>query len=68
VSESGRTLRLDADWLIAFAGRSYQITYETPKSESLQLFYLGERTYDHIIFFPTKIKGARKTGEPDNLL
>ena len=30
----------------------------TPKSEGLSLFRLGERTYDHVIFFPTKAKGA----------
>jgi hypothetical protein len=38
-------------------GRGFQLSFETPKSESLNLFHLGERTYDHIIFFPIKTKG-----------
>ncbi|OBS26215.1 hypothetical protein FPOA_00156 [Fusarium poae] len=37
--------------------RGYQITYESPKTESLALFLHGERTYDHLVFLPTKIKG-----------
>ncbi|KAK8075027.1 dolichyl-diphosphooligosaccharide-protein glycosyltransferase 48kD subunit [Apiospora hydei] len=38
-------------------GRGFEVTYETPKSDSLSLFHLGERSYDHILFFPTKAKG-----------
>jgi oligosaccharyltransferase complex subunit beta len=38
--------------------RGYQITYESPKTESLALFLHGERTYDHLVFLPTKIKGS----------
>ncbi|KAK6087758.1 dolichyl-diphosphooligosaccharide-protein glycosyltransferase 48kD subunit [Seiridium cupressi] len=37
--------------------RGFQITYETPKSETLNLFRLGEREYDHLLFLPTKVKG-----------
>ncbi|KAL0937468.1 dolichyl-diphosphooligosaccharide-protein glycosyltransferase 48kD subunit [Colletotrichum truncatum] len=37
--------------------RGYTISYESPKSESLQLFKLGERVYDHVLLFPSKIKG-----------
>jgi oligosaccharyltransferase complex subunit beta len=49
-------------------GRGYQITYETPKSESLTLFHLGERTYDHAIFFPTKVKGLGPNLTPNILI
>lgn len=38
-------------------GRGFKVSYETPKSEGLSLFRLGERAYDHLIFFPTKSKG-----------
>lgn len=41
--------------------RGFKITYETPKSDSLSLFRLGERTYDHVIFFPSKVKGRFTT-------
>jgi len=38
--------------------RGFRISFETPKSESVALFQLGERAYDHALFFPTKAKGA----------
>ena len=37
--------------------RGFDIAYETPKSESVNLFHLGEKTYDHVLLLPTKIKG-----------
>lgn len=40
------------------AARGFDITYETPRSEKLGLFHLGERKYDHLVFFPTKVKGT----------
>ncbi|KAI1852045.1 hypothetical protein JX265_008150 [Neoarthrinium moseri] len=49
-------------------GRGYKITYETPKSESLSLFKLGEREYDHIVFLPTKAKGLGPSLTPAILL
>jgi oligosaccharyltransferase complex subunit beta len=49
-------------------GRGYQITYETPKSESVALFHLGQRTYDHVVFFPTKVKGLGPNLTPQILL
>jgi oligosaccharyltransferase complex subunit beta len=58
------TVRLEHKKLMLVTGRSYQITYETPKSESLQLFHLGERTYDHIVFLPTKVKGTQMRSRP----
>lgn len=42
-------------------GRGFKITFETPKSESVSLFHLGERSYDHVIFFPTRSKGTYTT-------
>ncbi len=38
--------------------RGFDINYETPRSEKLSLFDLGERKYDHLIFLPTKVKGT----------
>lgn len=37
--------------------RGMSITYETPKSEDLALFKHGERSYDHVLFLPSKVKG-----------
>ncbi|KAK4187267.1 putative Dolichyl-diphosphooligosaccharide--protein glycosyltransferase 48 kDa subunit precursor [Podospora australis] len=49
-------------------GRGFQLTFETPKSESLALFKLGERVYDHVIFFPTKTKGLGPNLTPNILV
>ncbi|KAH8662220.1 dolichyl-diphosphooligosaccharide-protein glycosyltransferase 48kD subunit [Xylariales sp. PMI_506] len=49
-------------------GRGFQITYETPKSSTLNLFSLGEREYDHIIFLPTKVKGLGPNLTPSILV
>ncbi|OLN96674.1 Dolichyl-diphosphooligosaccharide-protein glycosyltransferase subunit wbp1 [Colletotrichum chlorophyti] len=48
--------------------RGFTITYETPKSDSLQLFKLGERVYDHVLLFPSKIKGLGPNLTPNILL
>lgn len=47
-----------ADW--RYAARGFDITYETPKSENVKLFNLGERNYDHVVFLPTKVKGTKQ--------
>ncbi|KAJ8122128.1 hypothetical protein ONZ43_g1599 [Nemania bipapillata] len=49
-------------------GRGFDITYETPKSESLRLFHLGERSYDHVLLLPTKSKGLGPNLTPSILL
>ncbi|KAJ9155713.1 Dolichyl-diphosphooligosaccharide--protein glycosyltransferase subunit WBP1 [Pleurostoma richardsiae] len=38
-------------------GRGFKLSHATPKMESLSLFHLGERVFDHVIIFPTKAKG-----------
>jgi hypothetical protein len=43
--------------IVVTTGRGFDIAYETPKSESLSLFHLGERSYDHVLLLPTKSKG-----------
>jgi oligosaccharyltransferase complex subunit beta len=50
------------------SGRGYDITYETPRSEELALFRLGEKNYDHILFLPTKIKGLGPNLTPNILV
>ncbi|KAK3991178.1 Dolichyl-diphosphooligosaccharide--protein glycosyltransferase subunit wbp1 [Cladorrhinum sp. PSN332] len=50
------------------ASRGFELTFETPKSESLALFHLGERKYDHVIFFPTKTKGLGPNLTPNILV
>ncbi|KAI2637767.1 Dolichyl-diphosphooligosaccharide-protein glycosyltransferase 48kDa subunit [Hypomontagnella submonticulosa] len=49
-------------------GRGFQVNYETPKSEGLNLFHLGERSYDHVLFLPTKSKGLGPNLTPKILL
>ncbi|KAI1738207.1 Dolichyl-diphosphooligosaccharide--protein glycosyltransferase subunit WBP1 [Xylaria scruposa] len=49
-------------------GRGFDIAYETPKSDSLRLFHLGERSYDHVLLFPTKSKGLGPNLTPNILL
>ncbi|EJT70693.1 dolichyl-di-phosphooligosaccharide-protein glycotransferase [Gaeumannomyces tritici R3-111a-1] len=78
VSSSGSRLLVvlddvaDKDKYSKFLGdltsRGFDITYSTPKAESLQLFRLGQRTYDHAIFFPTKVKGLGPNLTPNTLL
>ncbi|KAG9237928.1 dolichyl-diphosphooligosaccharide--protein glycosyltransferas-like protein 48 kDa subunit [Amylocarpus encephaloides] len=48
--------------------RGYKITYESPKSETVALFRLGERAYDHLLVLPTKSKGLGKQLTPKFLL
>ncbi|KAI1379002.1 Dolichyl-diphosphooligosaccharide-protein glycosyltransferase 48kDa subunit [Hypoxylon crocopeplum] len=49
-------------------GRGFQVSYETPKSEGLSLFHLGEKSYDHVLFLPTKSKGLGPNLTPKILL
>ncbi|KAI1141105.1 Dolichyl-diphosphooligosaccharide-protein glycosyltransferase 48kDa subunit [Hypoxylon sp. FL0543] len=49
-------------------GRGFQVNYETPKSEGLSLFHLGEKSYDHVLFLPTKAKGLGPNLTPKILL
>ncbi|KAI1815406.1 Dolichyl-diphosphooligosaccharide--protein glycosyltransferase subunit WBP1 [Poronia punctata] len=49
-------------------GRGFEIDYETPKSEGLRLFHLGERSYDHLLLLPTKSKGLGPNLTPNILL
>ncbi|KAH7208139.1 Dolichyl-diphosphooligosaccharide--protein glycosyltransferase subunit WBP1 [Fusarium oxysporum] len=48
--------------------RGYDITYETPKSDDLTLFKYGERSYDHLVFLPTKIKGLGPNLTPNAIV
>ncbi|KAL6866484.1 oligosaccharyl transferase glycoprotein complex, beta subunit [Amphichorda felina] len=50
------------------AARGYEITYDTPRSDDLKLFHLGERTYDHLVFLPTKVKALGPKLTPNILV
>jgi oligosaccharyltransferase complex subunit beta len=43
--------------IYAATERGFKITFESPKSESVALFELGERAYDHLLILPPKSKG-----------
>lgn len=49
-------------------GRGFSIAYESPKSDAVSLFHLGERAYDHVILFPTKTKGLGPNLTPQLLV
>lgn len=46
----------DANFYVIL-GRGFDITFESPKSEGVALFNLGERAYDHLLILPPKSKG-----------
>lgn len=37
--------------------RSFELSFESPKTESLSLFKLGALAYDHVLLLPPKSKG-----------
>ena len=41
----------------ASIARSFKLSFESPKTESLSLFKLGAPAYDHVILLPPKSKG-----------
>jgi oligosaccharyltransferase complex subunit beta len=51
---------------IITSGRGFNLTYESPKSESISLFHLGARAYDHLLILPAKSKGINKYTRPGN--
>ncbi|KAG5988926.1 hypothetical protein E4U54_004494 [Claviceps lovelessii] len=48
--------------------RGYQISYETPRSDHVKLFHLGERTYDHLVILPAKVKALGPNLTPNILV
>jgi hypothetical protein len=47
-------------------GRGFKISYESPKSENLELFHLGEKAYDHVLILPIKLKGNTQSQIPSS--
>ena len=43
--------------------RGYDLTFGSPKDDTLSLFHLGERAYDHLLILPPKSKG--KCNQPN---
>ncbi|KAH6604407.1 dolichyl-diphosphooligosaccharide- glycosyltransferase 48kda subunit [Trichoderma cornu-damae] len=50
------------------AARGFEVSYETPRTEGLSLFHLGERKYDHLLFLPSKVKGLGPNLSPSHLV
>ncbi|BCS29400.1 dolichyl-diphosphooligosaccharide-protein glycotransferase [Aspergillus puulaauensis] len=48
--------------------RGYNLIFESPKSDKLSLFDLGERAYDHVLLLPPKSKGFGPSLSPKNLV
>ncbi|RAL12699.1 dolichyl-diphosphooligosaccharide-protein glycotransferase [Aspergillus homomorphus CBS 101889] len=48
--------------------RGYDIAFESPKSDKLSLFDLGERAYDHLLLLPPKSKGFGPSLSPKNIV
>ncbi|KAJ5995039.1 hypothetical protein N7481_002016 [Penicillium waksmanii] len=49
-------------------GRGYDLSFKSPKSDSLSLFEHGERAYDHLLILPPKSKGLGPNLTPKNVL
>ena len=45
--------------------RGFLLSFESPKSDKLNLFKHGEREYDHVLLFPPKSKGKLSHGKAD---
>lgn len=43
--------------MIYAIARGYDLVFESPKSDKLSLFDLGERAYDHLLLLPPRSKG-----------
>ncbi|KAE8349119.1 Dolichyl-diphosphooligosaccharide--protein glycosyltransferase subunit WBP1 [Aspergillus coremiiformis] len=48
--------------------RGYNPVVESPKSDKLSLFELGERAYDHVLLFPPRSKGFGPSLSPKNII
>ncbi|RFU32416.1 hypothetical protein B7463_g3944, partial [Scytalidium lignicola] len=48
--------------------RDFELFFESPKSETLGLFNLGERVFDHLLILPPKSKGLGPNLTPKILL
>ncbi|KAI2619609.1 Dolichyl-diphosphooligosaccharide-protein glycosyltransferase 48kDa subunit [Hypoxylon sp. NC1633] len=60
--------QLYSKFLADLEGRGFQVNYETPKTDGLSLFHLGEKSYDHVLFLPTRSKGLGPNLTPKILL
>ncbi|KAM0470415.1 hypothetical protein ACHAPX_009945 [Trichoderma viride] len=59
---------LYSQFLGDLTARGYDVSYETPRSEGLALFHLGERKYDHLLFLPSKVKALGPNLTPSHLV
>ncbi|EIT76341.1 oligosaccharyltransferase [Aspergillus oryzae 100-8] len=48
--------------------RGYNLAFESPKSDKLSLFELGERAYDHVLLLPPRSKGFGPSLNPKNII
>jgi oligosaccharyltransferase complex subunit beta len=72
---SGLTLKVCTDpeeiqWVFSkfIAGRGFSLSFESPKSDKLSLFSLGERDYDHVLLLPPSGKAYGPSLTPKILL
>lgn len=49
-------------------GRQYELTVESPRSGKVELFQLGEKTYEHVLILPSKSKGLGPHLTTQNLI
>ncbi|PYI01357.1 Dolichyl-diphosphooligosaccharide-protein glycosyltransferase 48kDa subunit [Aspergillus sclerotiicarbonarius CBS 121057] len=48
--------------------RGYDLVFQSPKSDQLSLFDLGERAYDHLLLLPPRSKGFGPSLSPKNIV
>ena len=51
-----------------YEDRGFILSFESPKTEGLSLFHLGERAYDHVLLLPPKAKAYGPALTPNLLL
>ncbi|KAF9891186.1 oligosaccharyl transferase glycoprotein complex, beta subunit [Aspergillus nanangensis] len=48
--------------------RGYNLDFQSPKSDQLSLFELGDRAYDHLLVLPPRSKGLGPALSPKNII
>ncbi|PWY90848.1 Dolichyl-diphosphooligosaccharide-protein glycosyltransferase 48kDa subunit [Aspergillus heteromorphus CBS 117.55] len=51
-----------------YLARGYDLVFESPKSDKLSLFDLGEKAYDHLLILPPRSKGFGPALSPKNIV
>ncbi|KAI2931751.1 hypothetical protein CBS147320_2432 [Aspergillus niger] len=68
VLEDGSEKDLYSTFWSDLEARGYDLVFESPKSDKLSLFDLGERAYDHLLLLHPRSKGFGPSLSPKNIV